>query len=417
MSDMAWGCPLPQGEYYIREAVCAQFWGGTPADYDGKPALKTGKFDGYIDCADHPDANAPIEDDPMTEEDEYLPEIRNGWNWGDSDCSDCQVCDLQLAGWWDENGPEGVWDEIPWCPGKGGPPSFPDYDALNAYCGLPSPTTGEDPTGGPSSGVWACVGSANICGTLSDSCPPPSETQTCMSTSISDCVIADQSSAKSKCQELCDNKNGLYVGMENECKTWNPQFDCSPDNFDPYEVVDPMTECSNGGPMWFQDPAPFTVMGELSLGDGTASTNSLGGLMDLSVGPCPNGLCDVSLNDIYATASEVHGVYTTEDGQGMSTLLPFVISDLEIRLLQPLLGEVNKKTKGKNKAVVFPGEDLFVTISTGSTALDGMPLSAGIDHEVFVIKDVQGTMYDHKLTLDLHWETEAMSLWIQIAGE
>lgn len=169
--------------------------------------------------------------------------------------------------------------------------------------------------------------------------------------------------------------------------------------------------------MSLQDPVPFTVMGELAIGDGTASSNNLGGLMDLSVGPCPKAICDVSLNDLYATASAVHGVYTTEDGQGAPTLVPFVISDLEIRLLQPVLGEVNKKTEGKDKAVIFPGEDLFVKISAGPTTLDGMPLSAGIDREVFVINDIQGTMHDHKLTLDLHWETEAMSAWIQISAE
>lgn len=423
MSDMAWGCPLPQAEYYIREAVCAHLWGGTPADYDGKPIMKKGQYEGYIDCADHPNPNAPIEDDPMTEEDEYLPEIRNGWAWGGSDCTDCNVCGMQAAGWIEDLGPPDAWDEIPWCPGRAYDPQigpYLDQDALNAYCnGQTSPTTGEDPTGGPpGTGIWACVGSMEICGTMTENCVFPSETVVCMAPGgLPDCVEADETSAKSECQKLCNTKNTNQINMQTDCSIWDPQYNCSLDKFVPYEVMDPLTECSNGGPMSPLDQVPFTVMGELAISDGTAFSNNLSGLMELSVGPCPKGICDVLLTDLSATASAVHGVYTIEDGQGTPTLVPFVISDLEIRLLQPVLGEVNKQTKGKDKVVTFPGEDLFVTISAGPTTLDGMPLSAGVDREVFVIEDIQGTMYDHKLTLDLHWETEFMSAWIQITAD
>ncbi|MCY1011509.1 hypothetical protein OV079_39300 [Nannocystis pusilla] len=396
--------------HYVRESICADLWGGTPADYDGKPQLSGAPFQGVVDCANLP---APAADDPDTEDDESVPEIRDGWFM--SGCDDCRACGNQVAGWLNDNMPKDAWNELSWCPAKNG---LNDYEVLEQWC-----EGGTDPTGGPeeppSTGIWICNGSPTICGVMTDTFPPTTEQERCMPPGlVPDCVTADsEQTAANSCYELCVFKNqGHQTEADNsETKIWSPTFPCGDlYNFTPTEATHPLTMCSGSGPMWLEDPLSFAASAELTIGGGSASTNELNGVLDFSLAACPPGVlvCDVSLNDIRAGSAEVHGLYTTRDANGATTSVPFAVSDLEVRLLQPVLGELNQRTG----LVTFSDADLFATVSTGGVTLDGMPLSAGVDGAVVVVDGARGTWNGQQLQLDLNWSSQGMSLWLRITG-
>lgn len=61
-------------DYYVRESICADRWGGTPADYDGKPELAGAPYAGIVDCDVIP---KPAPDDPQTAKDEFVPLIHH----------------------------------------------------------------------------------------------------------------------------------------------------------------------------------------------------------------------------------------------------------------------------------------------------------------------------------------------------
>jgi hypothetical protein len=86
------------------------------------------------------------------------------------------------------------------------------------------------------------------------------------------------------------------------------------------------------------------------------------------------------------------------------------IADLEVRLLQPVLGRWDRTTG----IVTFPGKDLFATISTGVITHDGGTLSSGLDRSLFEVEGAHGTWDGRQLALDLPWRRDGLSLSLQI---
>ena len=388
ISQADWSCA--QRGFYVRESICAKLLGGTPKDYDGKP--KVVKYQGLteLDCADPPEG------------------LLFGWEGLDS-CDDCRVCGNQLYGWNSKQQPdEESWNEWKFCPDS--------YEELAAPGGLcedaapdDSPTTGND----EGTGIWKCTNSWTISGTMTDNNPPVSQDVSSMSPpGVPDCVNAtDESIAQDSCFDLCEFKDSAYVKEDenSEAKSWDP-FPCADlYNFTPVEALD-ASECHLGTPMWMTVPTPFTARANLTIGDATASSDQLSGLMEFTIGACPadGGPCDVSLTALVAGTRTIHG----DLDMSATKSLPFTVSDLEVQMLQPVLGELNPVTG----VVTFPGKDLFVTISTGVTSLDGMPVSSGLDRKLIVIEDAAGRWNGRQLSLDLNWRSREASLSVQVTG-
>lgn len=392
-----WDCAV-RGHYF-RESICANILGGTPGGYDEKPEIV--KFD--------PDGAGPEE--PTS--DIYCDNPPEGVLWNDqgpAPCTDCNVCTMQLQGYYKWGFQQGYgWDEYAWCPGT--------YDEIaEEICDgggpMDPPTTGGDDDGGMGgTGIWKCMGSWTISGTMNETSLPQSSTEIFMSPNgIPDCVNAtDESDAETMCSSLCQTKNEIYEQEANNSasKNWVP-FNCGDlDAFTPVEASDP-SECSGGGPMALTDPVPFTANATLKIGGTTTRSDQLGGLMEFTIEECPvtRQSCDVSITEIRADARTVHGVHTDSSGAPLS----FTIADLEVRMLQPVLGQWERTTG----IVTFPGKDLFATISTGEITLDGAPLSSGLDRSLFEVEGAHGTWDGRQLALDLPWRKDGLSLSLQI---
>lgn len=63
----------------------------------------------------------------------------------------------------------------------------------------------------------------------------------------------------------------------------------------------------------------------------------------------------------------------------------------------------------------LPGKDLFASISAGRTALDGKPLSEGVERALFIVEGAEGTWDGRQLTLDLRWVGVGMSLSLKLS--
>lgn len=390
-----WNCPL-RGHYF-REAICADVLGGTPSEYDGKPEIVE------VD----PDGAGP--EKPTA--DIYCDDLPEGVIVGLLDslpCNDCNVCSLQLNGRDDWLVLQGYgWDEFSWCPDT--------YEAIaEQICdvGGSAPTTGgDDDTGAGGPGIWKCIGSWTISGTMNETDFPQSSTLISMSPpNVPDCVnAADVVDAASVCLSLCDDKNEIYQEQADASpsKNWIP-FNCDHlGDFTPEVATDP-SECSGGGPMALTDTAPFVASATLTIGGAVATSDQLGGLLQFSVGACPadRNTCDVALTDIRTDARDVHGMYTN----ATNAPVLFNISDLEVRMLQPVSGEWSRSTG----VVTFPGKELFATISTGAITLGGEPLSPGLDDALFVVEGAQGVWDGSRLTLDLPWRRDGLALSLHI---
>ena len=162
--------------------------------------------------------------------------------------------------------------------------------------------------------------------------------------------------------------------------------------------------------MALTDPAPFTANATLKIGGTNATSDQLGGLMEFTIEACPKTrrFCDVSITEIRTDARTVNGVHTDLSGAVVS----FSIADLEVRMLQPVLGQWERASG----LVTFPGKDLFATISTGVVKLDGEPMSSGLDHALFEIEDATGTWDGRELALELPWRKDGLSLSLQITA-
>jgi hypothetical protein len=249
-----WPCAV-QG-YYVRESICADLWGGTPADYDGKPELAGAPYAGLIDCDVIP---KPAQDDPQTPQDEAVPLIHKGW-MSSLKCDECRACNNQRFGWNNDGQPADRWNELVHCPPKD---AVNAVQLLEAWCADPVMEPPPDPTGGqePSSGVWICNGSPEICGLMTDIKEPVTKDKICLSGNIPMCVpAADVSSAKTACHMYCKEKNQDYQNEADQSatKNWNPSFPC--DNFltslVPAEAENPATMCAGGGPIQGALPPP-----------------------------------------------------------------------------------------------------------------------------------------------------------------
>ena len=398
---------IPQADWecqargnYIRESLCANYFGGTPSEYDGKPKMV--KVDPDKGGAEEPTTSI------------FCDKLPEGVIWNDqahASCTDCNVCTLQLQGHnkWSLKRGYG-WDEFAWCPG-----TFDEITDEICVDGGPMelPTTGGDDDGGGmgGTGIWKCLGSWTISGTMNETNLPQTSTEIFMSPEgVPDCVNAtDESDAEAMCTSLCETKNGIYEQEANNSasKNWVP-FNCEElDEFTPIEATDP-SECSGGGPMALMDPAPFTANATLKIGGSTTRSDDLGGLMEFTIEECPvtRQSCDVSITEIRADARTVHGVHTDRSGVAVS----FTIADLEVRMLQPVLGQWDRTTG----IVTFPDKDLFATISTGDITLDGGPLSSGLARSLFEVEGAHGTWDGRQLTLELPWRKDGVSLSLQI---
>lgn len=398
ISRADWNCPL-RGHYF-REAICAGALGGTPSEYDGEPQMIKVDPDGVGPAAPTSEIYC-----------DKLPEGVIAGQVGDTPCNDCNVCSMQLKGYFDWSFKQGYgWDEFAWCPGS--------YDAISEQiCDdedtVDAPTTGGDDAGTGGSGIWKCIGSWTISGTMNETSPPQSSTDVSMSPpGVPDCVFAtDELDAEGMCLSLCQIKNESYSdeAMESPSKNWEP-FNCTDlSNFTPIEATDP-SECSGGGPMALTDPTPFTANATLTIGGTTTTSDQLGGLMDFTIEVCPatHPSCDVWITEIRTDARTVNGVHADVSG----SRVPFSVADLEVRLLQPVLG----KWERRSGLITFPGKDLFATISTGDVTLDGAVVSSGLDHVLFEVEGAQGTWDGRQLTLDLPWRKDGLSLSLQIAA-
>ena len=166
ISKQDWNCSL-EGHYF-REAICADVLGGTPSEYDGKPEMV--KLD--------PDGAGPAEATTNI----YCDNVPEGVlvnQLGGAPCNTCNVCAIQLVGYnhWGHHQGYG-WDEFPWCPDS--------FDAIaEEICGdgsMDPPTTGSDDEGDMGgSGIWKCMGSWTISGTMKETSLPQSSTEIFMS--------------------------------------------------------------------------------------------------------------------------------------------------------------------------------------------------------------------------------------------
>jgi len=394
-----WDCS--QRGFYVRESICALVLNGTPSEYDGKPQMSTIDLDGDgpqmpvgdIDCVNLPDG------------------VLSGYQ-GLSSCDDCRVCGNQLQGYNSIGFGKGYgWDDLAFCPG-----SYEDLGAPGGLCvdgdDEPTPTTSAgDDGGGDSEGLWKCTGSSTIKGTMIDT-DIQTQTEVSMSGPTPDCVNAmDAMDALESCIDLCEYKDGSYAqeAANSDSKNWQ-SFPCADlGNFTPLEAAD-ANECSGGGPMWMTLPSPFTATATLTVGGATAQSDQLSGLMDFTIGKCPGrgAPCDVSITELRVGPRTVHGLYRDAE----ASTAHFTVADLELDLLQPVLGEMDPATG----VVRFPGKDLFASISAGSTALDGKPLSEGVERALFIVEGAEGTWDGRQLTLDLRWIGAGMSLSLELSA-
>lgn len=397
-----WSCS--HTSYYVRESICARLYGGTPSDYDGQPELS--KFD--------PDGGGPLM--PVSELDcVSLPEgVLSGYE-GIFNCDDCRVCGNQLYGYLNIGYAQQYgWDEIKSCPG-----SYEELSAPGGQCfegdGEQTPTTSDGDDGGDGGGVegvWKCTGSGTISGTMVDT-DIQTKTEVFMSGQTPDCVNAtDAEDALGSCIELCSYKDMSYAdeAANSDSKNWW-SFPCEDlGNFVPVEAND-LNECSGGGPMWMTLPSPFSATATLTIGGATAHSDQMSGLMNFTIGKCPEGggPCEVSITELQVGPRTVHGVYRDADAGSA----PFTVADLELDLLQPVLGEMDRDTG----AIRFPDEDLFASISTGITSLDGKPLSEGVEQKLFIVEGAEGTWDGRHLQLKLRWIGAGMSLSLQLNAD
>jgi hypothetical protein len=153
---------------------------------------------------------------------------------------------------------------------------------------------------------------------------------------------------------------------------------------------------------------PFIVDATLEIGDSMATSDGMSGLVDFEVGECPRaGSCEVALKDLRTWSQTVRGELNTADGSS----LPFEVTDVEVRLLQPALGELNRRTG----EVTFR-DDVFASISTGSASLVGAPLTNGLDRAAFVIEGAHGLWDGRQLTLQLEWASEGVRLSLRLSA-
>lgn len=400
MAKVDWNCP--QRDFYVRESYCARLTEGpgTPSEYKGVPKLTVYDPDGPdgplapisdLDCADTPD------------------DMLSTWDGGFG-CDDCRVCDMQIVGNIAKSKIQDYgWDEIPFCP------ETQADNAAGELCGgdEPTPTTGdeEDPnTGG--SGLWKCMGSWTIMGTMIETDLPQSKIDVYMSPpNIPKCVNAtDEADARGNCFDVCDFIDGSYEkeAANSDSKNWVP-FHCADLNeYTPLETFNPF-ECEGGGPM-NPPPTPFMATGRLVMGDLTATTDQLSGSLDFTIGTCnQSGTCTVTLGALNAGPRTTQGQIASSSGKATS----FAVADLSVALLQPALGELDPRTG----AVKFSGEGLFASVSTGVATLDDAPISDGLHEATFVVKDAQGRWDGRHLTLDLDWSVGGAALTLRIIAD
>lgn len=402
-----WECE--HKDYYVRESICARFYGGTPSEYDGLPKLA--KIDPDGDGPKAPTADLNCYD---------LPKGVKSGNQNVSGCDDCRVCGNQADGYINVGQAQGYgWDEYPWCPidsnELAAPGGLCNPDGGEPTTGQVEPTTGgEEPTDGQPGmgdpGVWICMGSWTISGVMTDSFGFETETVIPFAnTGAPACVEAtDQSSALDACIKLCEAENAVHVqdDINNDYQVWDPQFDCTILNGWTHEETSDPSVCMGGGPNHLTDAKPFTVEATLEIGDKMGTSDGMSGLVDFEVGECPRaGSCQVSLKDLRTWSQTVRGELNTTDGSS----LPFEVTDVEVRLLQPALGVLDRSTG----EVTFR-DDMFASISTGSASLVGAPLTDGLDRAAFVIEGARGRLDGRQLTLHLEWASEGVRLSLRL---
>ncbi|WP_434422859.1 hypothetical protein [Nannocystis pusilla] len=433
------------GRPYIKQALCAQAWGGVPGDYAGmshplgdgiahEPVIVSGN--GTVDCffwnelGAHRSPNSSPEDKPETAIDESTAIIKNLYDdpvqghW----CDDCHICWRQLEGWWRALYPDDKWNDYPWCPGKGD--NIVDqaaYLAMEANNCIAESTTGDNPTTGgdstteepPEYGTYVCNGASTIGGTMYDTFPgADSPVKHCMGPDNlpPPCVIATEMSAQSECEDYCDTVNMIHANeaaKDTTYKTWSP-LDCAQVyNFTAPETLDPKNDCFGGAPMpSFFNPLPLLAAGEITIGNGSASSDDLTGLLAVELdGSCPltSASCRISITELVSLNATIQGLYNTRDAAGaIVSSVPFTLTNLHVRLAQPAHGEFSPRSG----VVSFPTDALYLSITTGEVTLDGVTVNAGGDAGLFMVDGVRGVWNGQQLTLDITWANAPVSIWL-----
>lgn len=436
-----------QGWPYVRQALCAQAWGGVPGDYvnpphwigDGSaqsPVIVSGN--GTVDCdwwwesGTHKNSAPP--DDPATSIDESTAIVKKMYDdpLHGHQCDDCHTCWRQLEGWQYALYPDDAWDDYPWCPGKGDNiVDLAAYQAMEASNCIADTmtgddsTTGDDPTTGDPQehGTYICNGASTICGTMYDTFPEEdTETDHCMGGEglLPPCVVATSKTAQSECEDHCDLVNIYWANEAAKSlgyKTWVP-MDCTQTaNFPASKADDPATQCNGGGPMpSFTNPLPFVAAGEMTVGSGSASSDDVVGLLQVDLdGSCPltSVSCPFSIAQLLVANVSLQGVYNTRDAAGaIVSSTPFTLTNLHVRLVQPAHGEFSPRSG----VVSFPTDALYLSIATGEVSLDGVTVSPGSDGGLFMVDGVRGVWNGQQLSLDVAWANAGVSIWLHVTA-
>ena len=248
-------------------------------------------------------------------------------------------------------------------------------------------------------------------GTMIETDIPQSKTEVFMSPDqIPTCVNAnDEADASSNCFDACDSINIPYQkeADNSDSKNWAPLPCADLNDFTPLETFSPF-ECYGGGPI--NPPStPFTAVGTLVMGDITATTDQLSGMMDFKVDACAESAatCSVSLTTLQAAPRTMRGSVHRASGRAAS----FAVADLQVELLQSAVGELDQRTG----AITFR-ESIFATVSAGPTTLDGLPLSTGLHQALFVVRGARGHWDGKHLNLDLRWSLGDTVLSLSLTG-
>lgn len=443
------GYPKSDDVYYVRRALCAEAWGGSPVDYTDKPHPIDGGVaqeplvisgDGAVDCAfwmgtgEHAGNSMP-KDDPETFIDESTAIVKNRFFPPNLEhqCDACRVCDLQNYGWSLDGYPDDRWNEYPWCPGKGDGQvdqgAFAEFWANGCVLsedptGGEATSGGEDATGGaPEPGIFVCNGAQTICGKMLDTSTIPSqETTYCMwGGLVPPCVLATTATAQDECHDYCLGVDGSYANQASDdldpfgYKSWSGLPCDSVYQFEAVQTQDPKNDCAGGGYMPSLSVAlPFVAMIDVSNELGSSSRETVAGTLEVeSDDSCSKGAtsCAMTISKLSSHASVVDGVFEGRSKSGsITSSLPFTLADLEVHLVQPSYAVYSPHDGNLS----FPSDSLYFSVSVGELLLGGVTMSDGIDATMFKVSGIKGTWDGQRLSLEIETRKAGVSIRVRV---
>lgn len=443
------GEPKLDDVHYVRKAICAEAWGGTPVDYVGPPhQIEDGTAqdpmivsgDGHVECANWMESGAHAgnitpPDDPETGIDESTAIVKNRYFPPNlvHVCDACRVCDLQTYGWKMQGYPDKGWDDYPWCPGKGD--EMIDQAAVDTFwandcVAFADPTGGEATSGdgatsgdSPDNGIFVCNGAQTICGTMFDKSETPTkESSICMwGGLIPPCVVATSATAQDECHDYCLLVDGSYIDQAGpdldpfDYKTWSGLPCAEVYQFEAVKAQDPTKECAGGGPMpSLNSVLPFRAEGQVSTESGNSTRETVLGVLEVEPGdPCPEGAiaCEFTISRMVSHTSTIHGDYRISPASEASTL-PFVLAGLDVQLAQPVHGIFSPR----DGTLRFPDAPLYFSVSFEELLVGNVVMSEGGDIGLFKVNDVTGTWDGKDLSLEIDTTKAGVVVQIQITA-